>query len=223
MNINSKTIIILCVFVALFSSATALPPVLKAFLKSAILPGWGELSNGSSVGYVFLASEASLWGMRFYFANEAIINEDAAFDYAVRYGKIDSKGTYDENYYQHLSKFNSSDEPGGFNEDVRRTALSRYPNDSDKQQEYIDSNIYSDEFAWKWDNREQRSDYTKLRNDFSHNNDYAKTMVGVMVVNHLISGINSARIAAKKNKPALSFNVGLNRDKKTLLYARYRF
>ncbi|MCD4652241.1 MAG: hypothetical protein K8S56_10730 [Candidatus Cloacimonetes bacterium] len=223
MNINSKIIVLICIFVVLSGFASALPQVLKAFVKSAVVPGWGELSNGSKLGYPFIANEVALWSMYFYFSNEATLNEDAAFDYAVRFGGVNPEGNYDDDYFQHLSKFNSYGfEPGGFNEDIQRTAISKYPGDSAAQQTYIEENMYTDIYAWQWSTRQQRSDYTKLRNDYSHNNDYAKTVTGVIVVNHLISAINSVRIAVKKER-GITFDVRLNQDMIPIINAQLRF
>ena len=68
MNLNFKILLIVLLLSPALLCAT--PPIVDG-LKSAVLPGLGEVSNGKNSGYIFMTLEATLWASMFYFNNEA--------------------------------------------------------------------------------------------------------------------------------------------------------
>ncbi|MBN1948921.1 MAG: hypothetical protein JW784_04185, partial [Candidatus Cloacimonetes bacterium] len=63
MNINFKVlsiILLLSLFSPVVASSSPTPPSL--LLRSALVPGWGELAQGDQSGYALLAMEILLWG-----------------------------------------------------------------------------------------------------------------------------------------------------------------
>ncbi|MBN2460325.1 MAG: hypothetical protein JXB60_01860 [Candidatus Cloacimonetes bacterium] len=197
------SLLILLLLVSAICSAQPKPPV--AFLKSAILPGWGELSCGNKSGYVFLAMEFILWGSHLYCLQEEELLKSKSFDHAIKYAHINPHNDYEDSYFYHLSKYSSSGfEPGGYNFHILQEAEQKYPNDPIKRQEYIQNNIYSEEYFWDWDSDELRVTYGKTRKDVANFSDYAKAATGTIVVNHIISAINSLRVSSRLRRTDVS-------------------
>ena len=70
--------------------------------------------------------------------------------------------------------------------------LSRlYPSDPDAQQAYIDANGYDEDHYWKWESPANRSEYASMRHQMQNLQDYGKIAVGVLIVNHIISGMDA--------------------------------
>jgi hypothetical protein len=217
MSIVSKRLASVLLLALCLTTLTASPRS-KAFVRSAILPGWGELSQGNATGWVFLASEVGLWAGRFYCQEESDLNERNSHQYALHYANV-TAGSFDEEYCYALSKYASSGyEAGGYNENVMRKATAQGLT-GDALQEYLDLNAISDDMAWKWDAPENRARYTEMRRDITHYEDYAKAMAGFIVLNHLLSGLNAIRVV--KAEDNLSFHTEWQRG--PMLVGSYRF
>jgi hypothetical protein len=188
-----------------------------AFVKSAVLPGWGELSMGSKTGYIFMGMEALAWFSKLYCEEEEDLKRLKSFNYAVKYAHIDPDLDYEDDYYYHLSKFNNSGfEPGGYNAYI--VEQSEYQSNP---QQYLEDNLYPEEYYWSWDSDDNRVKYGKTRKKASDFSDYAKAITGTIVVNHLISGINAFRIARKMRKVDVTFSFDL--DLNPRIECRYTF
>ena len=191
-----------------------------ALLKSAILPGWGEISLGDKTGYIFLTTEFIFWSSKIYFNEEEKLKEKEAYNYALKYAHIDPHNNYDETYYYNISRFTSSGfEPGGYNAYVVQQAENI--EDPILKQEYIQNNIYSDEYYWNWDNKDKMHEYGVKRKDASHFADYAKTIGGAIIANHIFSAINSLRVSSKLKKMNLS--IYFDRNMNPNLICSYKF
>ena len=191
-----------------------------ALLKSAILPGWGEISLGDKTGYIFMATEFIFWSSKIYFNEEEKLKEKEAYNYALKYAHIDPHNNYNETYYYNISRFISSGfEPGGYNAYVVQQAENI--EDPILKQEYIQNNIYSDEYYWNWDNKDKMHEYGIKRKDASHFVDYAKTIGGAIIANHVFSAINSLRVSSKLKKMNLS--IYFDRNMNPNLICSYKF
>jgi len=202
------------------------PAVFPSILKSALIPGWGELSMRNNSGYIFLLSEILLWSGRFYFLEEVKLREEESYMYALQYGGL-QPGQYDDDFLYLLTKYNSSSfEAGGYNEMILQRARSLFPDDPAAQNQYIQDNAILDEaLFWSWETREDRRQYSIMRKNADHNRDYAKAVIGVIVANHIVSVINSARIAAAQRREH-RLQIGFDYDHKSLtplLKAEYNF
>jgi hypothetical protein len=193
-----------------------------SFLKSAILPGWGELSNNHRSGYAFMTAEFMLWFSKYYFSNESKLYDKASTLYAIKYAHINASMSYDEEYYDNLRRFLSSGyESGGYNADVVLKAKYIYPDDLIKQQEYILANIYEDDFFWQWDDKDKQRDYKIMRKRITQHSDYSKSVTGFIILNHLASAFNSTRISAKLKR--LEFRATFDDTFSPGLACRYQF
>lgn len=221
MSTNSKSLIIafalLLISLPLFSEIVS-PQ--KAFLKSAILPGWGELSVGNSSGYFFLTTEVMLWAASFYFDQEEDLKYNEAFKYAVKYADIKGSTSKMDTYLYHLSKYTSSGfDAGGYNAAILEQAEGI--EDPLLREEFIQNNIYSDDLYWEWDNKERMRRYRIMRKDAGIFSDYSKSIGGVIIANHIISAINALRVGAKKKRT--SFQVTFDRDMNPKFLCTYKF
>lgn len=169
-------------------------------VQSLVLPGLSQVRHGRNYGYGMLTAEAALISSLLYLNEEAQLKTQEYYEYALKYAHI-TPGDLADSYLRDLSKFNSSGyEAGGYNAWVRQEALRLFPQDPAQQQIYIDENIYLDDQAWNWDSVDNRGQYVQIRTEAQNMRDYRMLAVGVMIVNHLISGIDVLRYNAKDNK-----------------------
>ncbi|MBI1927429.1 hypothetical protein HYR99_24715 [Candidatus Poribacteria bacterium] len=170
----------------------------KAFLYSTLVPGAGQLYVGAKRGYLQIAAEAVLLTAYFMKHNSA---ENLRDDYR-------------EQVRQHV-QFDgpcSATSPCSFEdwdpvEDYEHATLfdnwhNVYTDDNGKPVERTGKWYWSDRAAFKDETREgkddspQREDALKLRKDANDKFEFARTLLGVVILNHVVSAID-ARIATK--------------------------
>lgn len=210
MNIIFKVsilILILSLAYPVVASSSPTPP--SVLLRSALIPGWGELVQGDRSGYALLAMEILLWGTRFYFLEEEKLQSKTAYNFAIRYAHIDPSGNYDDDFLYHMSRYNSYGfDAGGYNANILIQAESII--DPQARLEFIQNNIYDDDHYWYWDDRDKRNEYGILRKDAAHFTDYAKTVGGVIIANHILSAINALRIRARQKR--INLTIGFDNN-----------
>ena len=224
MNTVSKTkVVIILIFLIIFSTLFAGENTgRKYFFRSLLLPGWGELSQKNSSGSIFLTSELLFLSSRYYFLEEAYLKDKASFNYAVKFAHIDPNTDHSNEYFFHLKKYDSSGyETGGYNAYIVELAKNLYPEDMEAQTAYINANVYSDEYFWQWDDDNKQHEYAILRKRIIQYNDYAKTLIGAILANHLISAINSLRINSKLKR--LQAGIEFNSNMDPLISIKYSF
>jgi hypothetical protein len=210
------SIALICVLSTQILSAKAFK--VSPLLKSAILPGWGQLSIDRSYGYGMLTSEALFWSTYFYNNNEQKLKDRQSYEYALKFGHI-NPGGYDSQYYRDLAKYDTSGfSAGGYNAMIRTTAQNLYPDDLSAQQQYIDTNAVPDEMSWQWDDFTYRRKYASMRNQILELKDQAQIITGLLIANHLISTIDMLRLRKHwtnvhpsiqyyRNTPVLNLNI----------------
>ena len=198
---------------------------LLSFSKSALVPGWGELSQSSSSGYAFLTLEILLWAGRFYFVEEVNLREKEAYNFAVSFAGL-RPGNYSKEFLHLLTRYNHSGfGPGGYNENVVRQAQSLFDDPTEQNVYIVNNAIMDDGLSWSWDSRDMRRRYSIMRKNADHNRDYVKAVTGVIVANHIISAINAARLTSRNNRlNQLSFNFKFDQKAiNPILNAEFRF
>lgn len=171
-----------------------------AFLQSLAVPGLNQIRSHRNYGYAMLSAEVGIISGLLYLGEERELKQQEYFEYAYQHAHIQPR-SYPDQYFRDLSRYNSSGfEAGGYNAQVRETAMQMYPNDTVQQQLYIDANAYPADYAWAWDSTEYRSAYSKVRVQAQDLRDYSKLALGVLIVNHLISGIDALRYNSSKVK-----------------------
>jgi hypothetical protein len=193
-------------------------------LKSALLPGWGEISNGSKIGYVFIASEVLLWSSKFYFIQEAKIKDDESYNYAIKHAGIDPSSDYDDDFFFHLSRYDSYGySSGGFNLYIKEEAESLYPDNVELQNEYIRDNIYDENHFWEWENDDVQHDYSIMRKRILQYKDYSQALTGAIIANHLVSALTSLISSNKKKKRRSEFGIFPDFNRNINIVYSYKF
>lgn len=224
MFINSKKILSITLLFLLVSSASAyqkaVPPL--NFLKSAIVPGWGQISLKKNYGYGFLALEAGLWTFNFYCHSESNSREDASRKYAMKYADVDPYSDYSFDFYEDMRHYMSSGfEEGGYNYYVALEAAEKYPDDSEAQQAYISAHAYDENHYWKWESEDTQHQFSIYRKRIQEYTDYLKVLGGAIAANHLISGFDALRLSNQLNR--IHFSVDFNSDNIPLLSCSWQF
>ncbi len=213
------SIILITVMTLSLLSATEKPHKMISFLKSAILPGWGELSQNHKSAYLFFSTEASLiLSYKYYdIQSDNKTNESLLFAYKKAHVPFPLK---DDELRLMIGKFRSSGyNAGGYNESIVKDAVSLYPDDLTAQTNYIKANALPDEVYWSWDTTNDQTKYRLMRKDSDELKDMAKVLSGAIIVNHIISAFNAARVT--RNTPDIK--VGFNGDMKPLLMYGCKF
>lgn len=157
----------------------------KAVLYSALLPGLGEHYAGSrGKAKYFFAVEALSWiglGSFTYYGN---IREDDMVDYATQYANADLEGKDDffldmVGFYDNIDQYNS---------------LGRV---SDPDRPYLTD---TPENHWVWQSSANREAFRDLKNSSREAFRRADFMVGVMLVNRIVSIIDTIRDVSRANK-----------------------
>lgn len=201
-----KRLLALLITISLLSSAFAAGKGVS-FLRSMVIPGYSQVASGRNYGYAMMASEATIIGGLVFFNEESDLLLQESYEYAIKFAHL-TPGSYDNDFFTNISKFESSGyDANGYNAMVRKTALEQFPYDPIAQQEYIDANSYGEDKYWSWDNPSNRSAFNKLRNDSQDYEDYAKVAVGVLILNHLISGIDVLRYSSEAKRSHVYFKL----------------
>lgn len=191
-------------------------------LRSALVPGWGELAAGNKSGFVFLASEVLLLSSRFYFLEEADLKEKASFNYAIKYAHINPDLDLTDVHFYHLSRYMSSGyNAGGYNAYIVEIAKARYPHELEAQTQYIEENSYSEDEYWGWDDEVKQNEYSILRKRITQYGDYTKAITGAIIANHIISALNAFRASSRLKN--LNAQVQFDSDMNLLFTLQYKF
>lgn len=181
-----------------------------SFLFSAILPGTGQLYNGSQRGYVYLAVEAMAWFARVSYKDAADRKEADFRAFADRHWDFDQwVGTRED--------------PGCGWADGTDQQLLEY-RESDLNQ-YYDELASGTEYRCGWDDAVASGndvtsanwdDYRDQRNKASSFDSRAGLALGAIVLNRLVSAVDAFRIARGREvageAPSLRFTSELEGD-----------
>ncbi|HOD17520.1 MAG TPA: hypothetical protein PLF50_02040 [Candidatus Cloacimonadota bacterium] len=191
---NLKIFLLLLVFSCLFFALPAKIYTPNPLLKSALIPGWGQLSLNHSYGYAMLTAEILCWSDYYYATTEQDLKERSSYEYALKFAHI-NPGKYSSQYYRDLAKFNSSGfDAGGYNAMVRQEAINLFPADLAAQQQYIEEKGIPADKAWNWDSISNRNKYAAMRKDILELKDQAQIITGVLIANHIFSSIDMLRL-----------------------------
>lgn len=161
------------------------PSELKAFLLSFVLPGAGEYYAGSKkMAKIFFSSEVLLWTTYLSFRTYGNWKKDDYQQLAVSHAGVNLSGK-DHQYFVNIENFNT---------------LREY-NEAKLQQRQFDE-LYPETsyYNWQWDSEASRQHFEKLRiaSDKAYNR--SLFVIGGIIVNHIISGIDALRIAKRSQK-----------------------
>jgi hypothetical protein len=150
----------------------------NAFLKSLVVPGWGQLSSGhKSTATLFALSELTLLGTMYASHYRGVAKRTDYKAYAAQYAGV--VGSHPHDFYVDVGNWENVD---GYNEQRLK--------DREFDQLYTDA---SD--RWQWDSNEHRVRMKKIRvqSDEAFNAIYY--LVGGLILNHIASAIHAGRTA----------------------------
>lgn len=165
----------------------------KAFLLSFLLPGLGEYYAGSKkMAKVFLGTEVALWTTFFSFRIYGDWRKDDYKNFAIAHAHINPTGK-NHDYFVDIEHY----------DDIRAY------NQSKLQKREVDK-LYPDnkEYSWKWDSKKNRLKYEQIRMSSDRAFSNSVLVVGVVVLNHLVSGIDAMRVARKADKKISEVKMG---------------
>jgi len=162
------------------------PSKSKAFLFSLILPGSGEYYAGSrTMAKIFFSTEVMLWATYFSFRAYGNMKKDDYIRYAIVHAGIDQSDK-DYDYYVNIENYDN---------------LRDY-NSARLQQRRVDE-VYPDNdyYYWQWDSHASRLEYERIR--IASDNAFSRSIfvIGGILINHIISGIDAVRAAKSQEIP----------------------
>jgi hypothetical protein len=202
-KLNTLFIFVVVINLAFSSELTKTEPTPssykgKAILASALAPGWGQITLKNNLkGEIMLWTDGALWlfyGGYSWYGNSR--NHDAK-NFASIYADANTKIKNDE-YFRALERYNSSDV---YNEDIRREARERFPDDPAAQNSYLLQNGYFGDSAWIWQTDSFRFTYWNKRKSARSAFTKAGFLLGGALLNRLVSMIDCAFFTPdKRNK-----------------------
>uniref|UniRef100_A0A7C4TBK9 DUF5683 domain-containing protein n=1 Tax=candidate division WOR-3 bacterium TaxID=2052148 RepID=A0A7C4TBK9_UNCW3 len=169
---------------------------MNPILASAIMPGWGEMIlKRKNEAKTFFIIEGSLWFSYYTFNWFGNRLEQSSRAFAVQHAGA-NPNRQDIEYFDNLEDFFSSDT---YNLMVERDASLYYPDDPQRQQEYIQEHSYFGDDQWQWDTIVNKTLYWEKRKSARENLRRATFMTGFMVINRIVSVINVAVLNPESN------------------------
>lgn len=161
----------------------------KAILASAVVPGWGQhILKNNQKGEIMMWADGAIWllyaGFNWYGSSR---NKDAVL-YAKKYADANIE-INDKKYYQALERYNNAED---YNENIRREARDRFPDNPSLQNEYFQQNGYFGDSTWFWQSESMRFIYWEKRKTARTALTRAGFCLGAAILNRLVSSIDCA-------------------------------
>ncbi|MDI6738831.1 MAG: hypothetical protein QME74_00520 [Candidatus Edwardsbacteria bacterium] len=169
----------------------------KALFMSLAVPGAGEYYVGSKkYAAGFLTAEGLIWTFALVSKFQGEMWKRDYRNYAAQQAGANFARD-DDNYYRDIYEYPNSD---WYNEDQWRQAREQYPNDPAAQAAFVSGRLYSSDDAWRWQSAEQWNSFRSLRVKSRTALQRISYAAGSALLNHLLSGVNAARLARGYNK-----------------------
>ncbi len=164
-----------------------------AILASAVLPGSGQLLLGArGRGEALLWVDAGIWA---FYGGSVWARDQRETDARLLAGRDAGAVRLGDGpeYFRALERYDNADL---YNEDIRRDARSRYPDDPQAQMDYyLENGCFGDQ-AWNWSSDSARLDYYGMRKRSRNAGLQAQFATGALVLNRLVSVVDCAFFAA---------------------------
>ncbi|MFQ5677263.1 MAG: DUF5683 domain-containing protein [bacterium] len=177
-----------------------------AFLRSLVLPGWGQhYAESKTMMKAFIASEVLLWGAFIGLESWGNWLEDDYKTFSVQHAKVDLDGK-PKGYFVDISNFNDIFE---FNQEQLRNR--------DVNALYTDTEA----FFWQWDNEQNRRKYDDLRVRSDRARNRADLALAFIFTNHIVSAIHATLAVFKFNQRLKKQGLGIKLDSDSYSENRY--
>jgi hypothetical protein len=157
----------------------------KAFLMSFAVPGAGELRLGSrKMAVIFFSTEVVLWSSYFLLQEFGGLRADDYRLYAAAHAGV-SPGGKNHQFFVDVENHSSLT---AYNEAMlqERRPEAMYPENGTYQ--------------WSWDNEKSMEKFKRIRIESDRFKNAGQFVIGGVILNHLVSGIDAMRIARKQVK-----------------------
>jgi hypothetical protein len=174
----------------------------KGILLSALTPGLGQIySQNYTKAGIFLSAEIAIVFSYFRFKAEKDWAIESYQKFAWNIAEVPLQS--EDNYYQLIQDYMSSE---AYNQNVESFARNVFLStsspffDPDAYYQYLEQNLIPVEFAWDWQNNRNWSRYQSLRRDKQDYEIYANFAVAALILNRLVSVVDSAISIRKHNR-----------------------
>lgn len=153
------------------------------FLKSLLLPGWGQLSTGANTrARSFIVAEGLFWSTFASFQIYSHLKRNDLENFAVQSAGVKGTGK-EKTFYTDVSNFIDIYE---HNEEMRRF------------RRYDDVYPIDEENFWQWNSVKDQNKFDELRLSAEKANRNSTLILGAIIANHVISGIDAIFVARGK-------------------------
>jgi len=155
----------------------------KAFLRSLVLPGWGQhYGERNSRAAMFIGVEAGFW-LGIFLSREAYQHEkDNYMSFAREHAGV--RGSKDHQFYVDIGNYSSQE---AFNRDQLQKR--------DYSDKYSGNSYY-----WEWDSSSNRNSFEDIRISADRNKNRVYYIAGGMLLNRLFSAIDASRGLTRQQK-----------------------
>lgn len=166
----------------------------KAVMFSIVLPGLGELYMGEKDDAIraFILESGVILSYIGFNKYASILKDDYILYSHHNAGVMMGM---DEDYYNKVEWYLSRE---SYNTYLREEARRFFPNNREKQLEYIEENEIPPELDWEWEENKWQK-YRELRKGERRAYSNASYCIAAGIVNRIISAIISARLGRNKN------------------------
>lgn len=169
----------------------------KAMMFSLMVPGLGDFYAGNrGTGKLLLGTEIAIWLGYLGFQYYGNIQTDAFMLFAHENAGA-NQGRKDEVYFDAVEVYRSSSE---YNSYVYEDARLLYPDDPERQNEYVQDNGYFGLDAWEWQEQTKFREYRKMRIATRETYQRAVFMAGFAILNRLVAAVTSSRNVRNHNR-----------------------
>ena len=156
-----------------------------AFLRSLLVPGWGQLAVGTPKrAAVFAIIEGALWmGTAGFYTMRGIYGDDyRACAASVAGANVEGKGSQ---YFNDLAFYDTR---------AQHNQTAAVYDESDPE-------LYGVEDDWQWPSTSDRQRYRSRLNDWKTMKQRMAYAVGLIALNHLASAIDAGKTTARRQSP----------------------
>ena len=168
----------------------------RAFLSSLVVPGSGQLYVGAKRGYLYLAADIALLVGYFITRSDAENSRDEYRDLVREHVVFDGPGTFETwdpiEDFEHATLFD--------NWHNVYTENNGEPLDRTGKWYWDDRRAFKDEGRKGDDDSPNREEALRLRYEANDKFEFARTLLGGVILNHAISAIEARIVAKQQNK-----------------------
>ncbi len=170
----------------------------KAIGASLLIPGWGQYLTGHHTkAKAFIVAEVAILASYAFFGIQGTVRQNRYIDYAEEFAGIADASGKEDYYYRNLGAYGSSDD---YIESIRRGARSLYGDDIEAREDYVARFSPRGDEQWAWQSDAYRRDYLQQRKDSRNSFRLAGHMVGVALLNRVVSAVDAALSAGKTSR-----------------------